>query len=87
MALLLIVVAEVSLGKENEKDTTGRTVSAKEVESTTIKETAITETVKIDKVAAEPTTEQAIELYDVPLEEQLQHYIMTCVKRRILRQH
>ena len=81
MALLLIVVAEVSSGKENDLDTTSRTVSAKEVASTTIIETAITETVKMDKVAAEPTTEQVIELYDVPLEEQLQHYIIDLCKK------
>ena len=75
MVILIVVVVGACSGKENEKDTS-RTVSAKEVESTTIIETANAETVKTDKVAAEPTTEQVIELYDVPLEEQLQHYIM-----------
>lgn len=86
MVILIVVVIGACSGKENEKDT-NQTVSAKEVESTTIIETAITETVKIDKVAAEPTTvepttEPVIELYDVPLEEQLQHYIINLCKKK-----
>ena len=88
IVILIVVVVGVCSGKENEKDTS-RTVSAKEVESTTIIETANAETVKVDKVAAEqtteePTTEQVVELYDVPLEEQLQHYIINlCEKKNI----